>query len=69
MAMTNYQRNGKLEGDTEKPQKKQKGAVKVDGYQQILEMLKVADDDFRESLLKRLAAKDANLAASLRQNL
>ena len=32
--------------------------VAVDGFQQILDMLKIADPAFRESLLKRLAARD-----------
>jgi hypothetical protein len=41
----------------------------VDGFQQILEMLRVADPAFRESLLRRLAARDRQLVADLRQNL
>jgi hypothetical protein len=43
--------------------------VAVDGFGQILEMLRVADPQFRESLLKRLAARDRQLAADLRSNL
>jgi hypothetical protein len=41
----------------------------VDGFQQILEMLRVADPAFRESLLRRLATRDHQLVADLRQNL
>jgi hypothetical protein len=41
----------------------------VDGFQQILDMLRVADPVFRESLLRRLAARDRQLAADLRLNL
>jgi len=41
----------------------------VDGFQQILEMLRVADPAFRESLLRRLATRDRQLVADLRQNL
>jgi hypothetical protein len=43
--------------------------VAVDGFQQILDMLKIADPAFRESLLKRLAARDLNLARNLRRDL
>lgn len=43
--------------------------IAVDGFGQILEMLKIADDGFRESLLKRLALKDKSLANSLRRQL
>jgi len=41
----------------------------VDGFQQILDMLRVADPVFRESLLRRLAARDRQLVADLRLNL
>jgi hypothetical protein len=41
----------------------------VDGFQQILDMLRVADPAFRESLLRRLAARDRQLVADLRLNL
>lgn len=40
--------------------------VAVDGFGQVLEMLRIADPAFRESLLKRLANKDRTLAANLR---
>ena len=43
--------------------------IEVDGFQQVLEMLKIADPEFRESLLKRLAARDRELAKTLRQDL
>jgi hypothetical protein len=43
--------------------------VQVHGYQQVLEMLKIADPEFRESLLRRLGARDMELALSLRQAL
>jgi len=43
--------------------------IPVDGFQQILEMLKIADPAFRESLLKRLAARDSALAQNLRRDL
>ncbi len=50
-------------------QKKQEEPVKVDGFAQVLEMLRIADPEFRESLLRRLAAKDRELARSLRSDL
>ena len=40
--------------------------IKVDGFEQVLEMLKIADHSFRESLLKRLAQRDPVLARNLR---
>ncbi len=43
--------------------------VAIDGFQQVLEMLKIADPAFRESLLRRLSAKDPNLARTLRRDL
>lgn len=43
--------------------------VKVDGFAQVLAMLKIADNEFRESLLKRLAARDHELALALRREL
>jgi hypothetical protein len=45
------------------------GRVAVDGFEQVFEMLKIADPAFRESLLKRLAARDRELARSLRERL
>ena len=44
-------------------------AIRVDGFAQILEMLQIADPAFRESLLRRLAAKDKNLVARLKREL
>jgi hypothetical protein len=43
--------------------------IAVDGFQQVLEMLQIADPAFRESLLRRLAARDRELARSLRESL
>jgi hypothetical protein len=43
--------------------------IPFNGFQQIVEMLQVADPAFRESLLKRLAARDQSLAASLKRDL
>ena len=43
--------------------------IPINGYQKVLEMLQVADPQFRESLLKRLAQRDPNLAQSLRRSL
>lgn len=41
--------------------------VKINGLQQVIELLKFADPAFRESLLKRLTTRDPKLAASLRK--
>jgi hypothetical protein len=43
--------------------------VAIDGFAQVLEMLKIADPEFRESLLKRLASRDPELARTLRTKL
>ncbi len=43
--------------------------IAVDGFQQVLEMLKIADPAFRESLLTRLARRDRELARNLREDL
>lgn len=43
--------------------------IPVDGFEQVLEMLKIADPAFRASLLKRLAARDPQLARSLHEDL
>jgi hypothetical protein len=41
--------------------------IPIDGFKQIVDMLRVADPAFRESLLKRLAQRDPALALSLRR--
>ncbi len=49
-----------------KEESKEEKKIPIDGFQQVLAMLKVADKDFRESLLKRLAERDSRLAQQLR---
>jgi hypothetical protein len=51
------------------PEQEVEPQVAVDGFNQVLEMLRIADPVFRESLLKRLAARDRQLAANLRREL
>ncbi|OFZ23320.1 MAG: hypothetical protein A2X94_03720 [Bdellovibrionales bacterium GWB1_55_8] len=43
--------------------------IAINGFNQVLEMLRIADPAFRESLLRRLAQRDAALARSLREDL
>lgn len=43
--------------------------LRVNGMAQVLEMLRIAEPAFRESLLKRLASRDPKLAATLRKDL
>ena len=43
--------------------------IPIDGFKQVIEMLRIADPAFRESLLRRLAARDQNLANNLRRDL
>jgi hypothetical protein len=54
-----------------KPQEttKELPPVQIDGFRQIVDMLRVADPAFRDSLLRRLAQRDANLANSLWRDL
>lgn len=53
----------------EEPVDPRQQPIRVDGFQQVLAMLRVADDDFRESLLARIAQRDRDLARSLRAEL
>ena len=41
--------------------------LKINGLQQVVELLRYADPAFRESLLKRLTQRDPKLASSLRK--
>ena len=43
--------------------------LRINGHQQVLELLRFADPAFRESLLRRLTQKDPKLAQSLRKHL
>ena len=46
-----------------------KKMIRVNGFQQVVEMLAVADNSFRESLLQRISQRNASLAESLRRDL
>jgi hypothetical protein len=41
--------------------------IKINGLQQVVDLLRFADPAFRDSLLKRLMARDPKLAQQLRQ--
>ena len=43
--------------------------IRVDGHAQVLEMLRAADPEFREILLRGLEKRDAQLARQLRREL
>lgn len=43
--------------------------IQVNGFMQVLEMLKVADPEFRDSLLRRIGQKNQLLAANLKREL
>lgn len=72
-----YTRNGKVGQQNPQPgadtaeegQGNGEKSYRVDGFGQVLEMLKIADDEFRASLLGRLESADPALAASLRTRL
>ena len=40
--------------------------IKMDGFGQVIQMLQVADQAFRDSLLKRLSARDPELARQIK---
>jgi hypothetical protein len=60
---------GKDTGKNTKENSTELPPIPIDGFQQVLDMLRIADPAFRESLLKRLAARDLELANSLRRDL
>ncbi len=72
-----YPRNmsGNLRKQAQQPEAAQsapngeENSIRIDGFEQVLEMLKIADPEFRESILRRLAARDKDLARSLRADL
>lgn len=41
-------------------------SIPVDGFGQVISLLQVADEPFRESLIERIAAKDPTLARQIR---
>ncbi len=55
--------------ETQTPANPQETPIAIDGFNQVLELLKAADPAFRESLLKRLASRDLQLARDLRADL
>ena len=61
-------RNSGRPGFNDAPEKEEE-KIRVDGFGQVLALLRVADPAFRESLLKRLAARDPELARNLIRNL
>lgn len=73
-----YLRNGKVPTEDQKAMPKtgapsenpnEKKGVRINGFAQVVEMLSVADKDFRESLLKRMAARDQQLVINIRADL
>lgn len=74
--MTTYQRTGKpiaqaqaKPSDTTAPINDNGEAIRVDGFAQVLDLLKVADPAFRESLLRRMAKQNPDLVLNLRRQL
>ncbi len=65
----NISRAAKEASETTDTPAKAEERIRVNGFGQVLEMLQVADPQFRESLLRRLGARDATLERNLRQAL
>lgn len=68
-----YLRNGRTNAmETETPAKKAPtaqpqadGGVRVNGFQQVIDMLLTADPEFRDSLLRRMIKQDPHMGAQL----
>lgn len=65
----NMKKAAPAQNPTQNPAPNGETQIPVDGFQQVLEMLKIADPEFRDSLLRRLAARDRQLAQDLRRDL
>jgi hypothetical protein len=63
---TNYER-GSMKSERSQSTSPTEDGMKINGLQQVVDMLKMADPAFRESLLKRLMQRDPSLAQSLRK--
>lgn len=73
--MMTYTRRGKA-SDNQTPseptatgQKQEAKGKKVDGIQQVVDMLSAADPEFRKSLLQRIMAENSTLAKDLQVRL
>ena len=60
-------RNELLDQNTQLNQGPMEEGVKINGLEQVIDLLKFADPAFRESLLKRLGSRDPKLAQNLRR--
>jgi len=60
----NYQQTGTPNLETKGPSEE---GLRINGLQQVVDLLKFADPAFRESLLKRLTQRDPQLAQHLRK--
>ena len=71
-----YGRSGKIIENEEAPESnapeeenaKAQG-IRVDGFQQVVDLLKAADPEFRRSLLMRLASQDPKLVRALQSHI
>lgn len=59
------QNNTRAESFSTAPQEE---GIRINGLEQVVELLKFADPAFRESLIKRLNQRDPQLAARLRRH-
>jgi hypothetical protein len=74
-----YMRNGRTSAQEMEipPMKKQQDAgpkkdsegVRVNGFQQVIDLLRTADPEFRESLLRRMMRQDPTMASQLQAEL
>ncbi|MBN21387.1 MAG: hypothetical protein CL678_08885 [Bdellovibrionaceae bacterium] len=71
-----YGRNAKIQDESLSPASgakahpnEEKGGMRINGFQQVLDLLRAADPEFRESLLRRMQKHDPQLVDSLRRSL
>ncbi|MBL7714750.1 MAG: hypothetical protein JNL01_04730 [Bdellovibrionales bacterium] len=58
--LTQTQANGEKAGEK---------MIRINGFEQVLAMLQAADPEFRNSLLRRILARDEKLGSALLQSL
>lgn len=61
--------NDQKRAPSQAPQNSKEEMVRVDGRGQVLDMLRVADPEFREMILRGIEKRDARLARELRREL
>jgi hypothetical protein len=77
--MKTYGRNKQIVSDpaaqspapqtNERPKEGEKKGVRINGFQQVIDLLRAADPEFRVSLLRRIIVQDPHLGKSIQADL